>query len=98
MDIKGLGGIDLHITGTKKDPHGWGEFKFKNATVSFLDIYNLEINNGSGSLKFEDQNTKFESKKMKMLPSIDSKKYSEYIKKADLVICHGGVGTIFDAL
>ncbi len=62
MDIKGLGGIDLHITGTKKDPHGWGEFKFKNATVSFLDIYNLEINNGSGSLKFEDQNTKFESK------------------------------------
>ena len=43
-------------------------------------------------------NTKFESKKMKMLPSIDSKKYSEYKKKADLVICHGGVGTIFDAL
>ena len=43
-------------------------------------------------------NTKFESKKMKMLPSIDSKKYSEYIKKAEMVICHGGVGTIFDAL
>ena len=43
-------------------------------------------------------NTKFESKKMKMLPSIDSKNYSEYIKKADLVICHGGVGTILSAL
>lgn len=43
-------------------------------------------------------NTKFESKKMKMLPSIDSKTYSEYIKKSEMVICHGGVGTIFDAL
>lgn len=43
-------------------------------------------------------NTKFESKKIKMLPSIDVDKFSEYIKKADIVICHGGVGTIFNAL
>lgn len=43
-------------------------------------------------------NTKFESKKIQMLPSIDVDKFSEYIKKADIVICHGGVGTIFNAL
>lgn len=43
-------------------------------------------------------NTKFESKKIQMLPSIEVDKFSEYIKKADIVICHGGVGTIFNAL
>lgn len=43
-------------------------------------------------------NTKFESKKIKLLPSIDSDKFNEYIAKADFVICHGGVGTIFNAL
>lgn len=43
-------------------------------------------------------NTKVESKKIKMLPSIDNNKFNEYIKKADFVICHGGVGTIFNAL
>lgn len=43
-------------------------------------------------------NTKFESNKMKCIPSVDSKKYNEYIKKADMVICHGGVGTIFEAI
>lgn len=43
-------------------------------------------------------NTKFKSKRIKMLPSIDNNKFNEYIKKADFVICHGGVGTIFNAL
>lgn len=43
-------------------------------------------------------NTKFKSNKIQMLPSIDVYKFSEYIKKADIVICHGGVGTIFNAL
>lgn len=43
-------------------------------------------------------NTHFESKKMKILPSIDSDIFEEYIKKADIIICHGGVGTIFNAL
>lgn len=43
-------------------------------------------------------NTKFSSKKIKMIKSIDTSKFNEYIKKADFVICHGGVGTIFNAL
>lgn len=62
MDIKGKGGIDLHVKGTKKDPYAWGEFKFNDAIVSFLDIHNMEISNGSGSLVFDKQNTVFESK------------------------------------
>jgi uncharacterized protein YhdP len=62
MDIKGQGGINLRVTGTRQNPYAWGEFRFKNATVSFLDIHNMEIHNGSGSLKFDNQNTFFESK------------------------------------
>lgn len=62
MDIKGKGGINLRVIGTQEEPRAWGEFKFKNAIVSFLDINNLELQNGSGSLKFDDQNTYFESK------------------------------------
>lgn len=62
MDIRGKGSIDLRVKGTRKDPYAWGEFKFKNAVVSFLDIHNMEIHNGSGSLKFDNQNTEFESK------------------------------------
>ena len=35
MDIKGKGGIDLRIVGTRLNPHAWGQFYFKDATVSF---------------------------------------------------------------
>lgn len=62
MDIKGKGGINLHIIGTRENPHGWGQFKFKDATVSFLDIHNMILKNGSGTLDFNDQNTLFQTK------------------------------------
>lgn len=62
MDIKGKGGINLHVVGTRKNPHGWGQFHFNNATVSFLDIHNMTLTNGSGLLSFDDQNTKFITK------------------------------------
>lgn len=42
--------------------------------------------------------TKFDSKEIKMLGFIEQEKLNEYIKEADFVICHGGVGTIFSAL
>lgn len=42
--------------------------------------------------------TKFNSQKIKMLGFIEQEKLNEYIKEADFVICHGGVGTIFSAL
>lgn len=62
MDIKGKGGINLHVIGTRENPHGWGQFRFKNATVSFLDIHNMLLTNGSGTLDFDNQNTFFQTK------------------------------------
>ena len=62
MDIKGKGGINLRVKGTQQNPYAWGEFWFKDAIVSFLDIHNMEIHNGAGSLKFDNQNTWFENK------------------------------------
>ncbi len=62
MDIKGKGGINLHVIGTRKNPHGWGQFTFKNATVSFLDIHNMVLTNGSGTLDFKNQDTLFQTK------------------------------------
>lgn len=62
MDIKGKGGINLHVIGTRKNPHGWGQFHFKDTTASFLDIHNMSITNGAGTLDFNDQNTLFQTK------------------------------------
>lgn len=62
MDIKGKGGINLHVIGTRKNPHGWGQFEFKNATVSFLEIHNMNLQNGSGTLDFNNQDTLFQTK------------------------------------
>ena len=61
MDIKGKGNIDLHVVGTVNDPHAWGVFNFENTSASFLDIHNMTLTNGKGSLTFEDQNTHFKT-------------------------------------
>ena len=42
--------------------------------------------------------TKFESKNMKILDYIPVKEFEELIEKADLIICHAGVGTIIYGL
>ncbi len=62
MDIKGNGNIKLRVVGNTKNPHAWGVFNFNHTTASFLDIHNMELNNGSGSLTFDDQNTRFVTK------------------------------------
>ena len=61
MDIKGTGNINLHVIGTRKNPHGWGEFNFKNTTASFIDIHNMTLQNGAGRLVFNDDNTHFQT-------------------------------------
>lgn len=66
MDIRGKGGIDLHVVGTRKNPHAWGSFWFKDATVSFLEIHNMTVTDGNGILTFDDQNTKFTTKSGKL--------------------------------
>ena len=59
MDIRGIGNIDLHVVGSKIHPHAWGQFNFKDTTASFLDIHNMELTNGAGSLDFQDEDTHF---------------------------------------
>ena len=58
MDIKGVGNIKLKVKGNKENPHLWGRFNFKNATVKFDNI-NAVIKNGSGRLDFKDENMNF---------------------------------------
>ena len=59
MDIRGIGNIDIKVKGTKTDPHVWGQFNYKNTTASFLDIHNMTLINGEGSLDFDDQMAHF---------------------------------------
>ena len=61
MDIKGYGNIDIVSKGRKIDPHIWGTFTFKDATASFNDIKNLEINNAAGIITFNDTKIPFET-------------------------------------
>ena len=42
--------------------------------------------------------TKYESKNMKVFDYVDSDVFNNYVEKADLIICHAGVGTIFDCI
>ncbi len=62
MNIRGKGGINLHVIGTRKNPHAWGQFWFDKAAVSFNDVNNMTLTNGSGVLDFDNQNTKFRTK------------------------------------
>lgn len=43
-------------------------------------------------------NTKFQSKIMKIYEFLSEEQMREYINEAEFVICHGGVGSIFNAL
>lgn len=42
--------------------------------------------------------TKYKSNKIECIPFMNREELIKLIKKADFIICHGGVGTIFDSL
>lgn len=42
--------------------------------------------------------TKFKSKNMKFINFLELEEFNKLIKKANLIICHGGVGSILDGL
>lgn len=42
--------------------------------------------------------TEFSSNKIETIPFMSMELYKKYMSESDIVICHGGVGTIFDAL
>lgn len=42
--------------------------------------------------------TDYKSDKIEIFKFMDNDTYKKYMSESDIVICHGGVGTIFDAL
>lgn len=62
MQLEGIGNIKLKIAGTKKDPHLFGVFNFKNTIGSFNNI-NAHLTKTDGSLFFKDKETHFVTNK-----------------------------------
>lgn len=62
MDITGKGNIDIRVIGSKKNPHIWGDFNFKDTSASFNDIKGLILTKASGKLTFIDQDAHFINK------------------------------------
>ena len=65
-----------------------------------LDAIQREIDNGNikDRVVVQAGYTKFESKDMEIFDLIDRDKFSELIKDCDLLITHGGVGSILTGL
>lgn len=61
MKASGVGNIDMHSAGSKIDPHLWGKINFSKANVSLIDLHNLEVNNGSGEVVFNDTQVTFKT-------------------------------------
>ncbi len=57
----GSGQAKLHISGSKQDPHAWGEVSFKNGTASFITINNMVAKNIAGNVKFNDEHVTFKT-------------------------------------
>lgn len=62
MKLQGFGNIKLKVDGSKKDPHLFGVFNFKNTTGSF-DGVNALLKNTDGSLYFNNKETHFVTQK-----------------------------------
>ena len=58
----------------------------------------IKNNNLKGEVIVQAGQTKFKSKYMKIFDLIPITKFNKLIKEADLVITHGGVGSIIQAL
>jgi UDP-N-acetylglucosamine transferase subunit ALG13 len=64
--------------------------------IRLLEV--IEKSNINDEIIVQSGFTKFESNKMKIFDYVDMKDFNDYIKRADLIISHGGVGTIMNAL
>ena len=58
----------------------------------------LEHSNIDDEIVVQNGFTEYKSNKLKLFKYLDKDKFNEYLKKADFVICHAGVGTIVNCL
>ena len=65
-----------------------------------LDAFEKEIELGNIKEKVVVQSgfTKYDSKYMKVIDLMSMDEFNKYIKECDLLVTHGGVGTILDGL
>lgn len=59
------------------------------------DIEKLEIED---EIIIQSGYTEFKSNKHKVLKFLDKEEFNYYMDNADVIICHGGIGSILDAL
>ncbi|MGG7079201.1 PssE/Cps14G family polysaccharide biosynthesis glycosyltransferase [Clostridium sardiniense] len=71
---------------------GTHELEFKRM-LQYLEDMNI-----NEEVLIQSGNTEFSSKKYKVIPFLSPKEFDEYINKSDLVITHGGVGSILTGL
>ena len=58
----------------------------------------IDLNNIKEEVIVQKGCTKFKSKKMKMIDYLSMEEFNKLIKKCDLLITHGGVGSIIEGL
>ena len=68
----------------------------KQSFNRLLDM--IEKSNINDKIIVQAGYTKYKSKKMKMLDFVDYQEMDKLIKQADLIITHGGVGSIISGL
>ena len=61
-------------------------------------LKNIEESNIDDKIIAQVGYTSFNSSKMEIYKYIDKEDFSNYLNEADIIICHGGVGTIMEAL
>lgn len=71
-----------------------------NSFTRLLDAVQENINNGTINDEVIVQSgfTKYESKDMRFFSLIDKEEFDKIQSQADLIICHGGVGSIVSSL
>lgn len=61
-------------------------------------IDNLIENNIVKNITVQCGNEDYQPKNFTIIKNLDKKEFNEYLKKAEVVITHGGVGTIIDCI
>lgn len=75
---------------------GTQNYSFKRLLEKIQEMIDKKVINDK--VVVQAGRTKFESKDMEILGMVSDRKFKKLIKEADLIITHGGVGSIVTAL